>query len=96
MSTRKMILITGKLHATRQESKDQFTRLAATFPKGVIVRYPTIFSEPTATWNDSIRSDISSLMMCDELHLLPNWQGHKRSEILRDIALRIGIKVHYH
>lgn len=91
------VLITGRLpKIPTEESKQQFMKLAATFDKNITVIYPTMFNEPTATWNESIRSDISNLMSCDELHLMHSWQGHKRSEILRNIALAIGIKPHYH
>lgn len=64
--------------------------------KDVTALFPTVFAEPTATWEQSIKSDISALMICEELHLLHNWQGHKRSEILRNIALMVKIKVVYH
>jgi len=94
---RQKVFIAGRLpkHLTDQ-SKERFLALAKTLGKNVSFVFPTVFAEPTATWDDSIRSDIAKLMQCSDLHMLANWQGHKRSEILRNTALSIGIKVHYH
>lgn len=95
--SKKKVLITGKLpKVPNEQSKHAFYELSKKLGKEVTTLYPTVFAEPTATWDESIRSDISKLMTCSDLHLLHNWQGHKRSEILRNIALSIGIKCHYH
>ncbi len=100
MSKRKTVLITGPVKIVSKtlvrESKERFLALGKTFSKDVTVIYPTVLAEPTATWDESIRSDIANLTRCEELHLLHGWQGHKRSEILRNIAISIGIKPIYH
>ena len=73
-----------------------FDELATALGKDVAVLFPTSYAEPEADWSQSIKSDITRLMMCEELHLLHNWQGHKRSEILRNTAMSVGIKCIYH
>jgi len=99
MSHRKKVFISGKLpKKPTPESKAPFVTLGLELKlqNGNNVTFPTVYSEPEADWDSSIRSDISALMSCEELHLLHSWQGHKRSEILRNIAIAIGIKVYYH
>ncbi len=101
--TKTKVFIAGKFpsgkHATQQaiaNATNQFVKLSDVLSKDHRVSHPTIMFEPKATWAESIRSDITKLMACDELHMLHNWQGHKRSEILRNLAMVIGIKVIYH
>lgn len=90
------VFIAGKLSKNAPDAqKKRFTDLAKTLGKDNSFVFPTVYSEPLASWQDSIRSDIANLMHCSDLHMLSNWQGHKRSEILRNIALIIGIHVHY-
>lgn len=94
---RKKVFIAGRLNRNApQAQKERFKAMAKELGKDQSFVFPTVYAEPLATWEDSIRSDISNLMHCSDLHMLSGWQGHKRSEILRDTALRIGIHVHYH
>lgn len=95
----KKIFIAGNTRGTHESVISRFNAMADKVKadtKATKVMVPTVISEPKATWNESIRSDISALMMCDELHMMLHWQGHKRSEILRDLAMRVGIHVVYH
>lgn len=95
----KKIFIAGNTRSTRESVISRFNAMAEKVKadtKVTKVVLPTVINEPKATWNESIRSDISALMMCDELHMMPHWQDHKRSEILRDLAMSIGIHVVYH
>lgn len=81
----------------RQESKDMIVQIDDSLNPIMLTMIPTLLVEPTATYNDAIRSDIIKLMSCDELHLLPGWQLDKASTIIRDIALRLEtIEIVYH
>lgn len=96
MHTRK-VFISGNTRGNKDSVKARFDTVAGQLKNALTeVVLPTVLSEPLATWNESIRSDISALMSCDELHLLSNWMENRRSNILRDLAIRIGIKVTYH
>jgi hypothetical protein len=91
------VFLTGSTKGAHVQVAEKFKRVATELrQQGYKVTLPTVIGEPTASWDASIRSDITALMHCDEIHLMHNWQGHRRSEILRDTALRIGIKAVYH
>ena len=91
------VFIAGSTKGTHQTVSKRFQTVANELKeKGYSkVQMPTVVAVPEATWDDSIKSDITHLMGVDELYMLSNWQGHKRSEILRDIARKIGIKITY-
>lgn len=96
-SKKRFTFVTGKLpKVPTDQYKQRFFALAKTIDKDISVIYPAVFNEPTISWDDSIRADVANLMKCQSLHMLSNWQGHKRSEILRNVAMAIGIKIYYH
>jgi hypothetical protein len=96
---KKTIFIAGNTKGTHEGVINRFHAMIDKLQheiKATKIHTPTVLAEPKATWSQSIRSDITALMTCDELHMMNNWQGHKRSEILRDTANRVGIHVVYH
>ena len=60
-----------------------------------IIFVPTLVHEPTSSQHDAIRSDITKLMSCSDLYLINGWQSDKHSNILRNLAMAINIKLHY-
>jgi len=62
------------------------------FTHGLIINKSLI---PNGTWKDYMVNGISILLLCDEVHMLPDWQNSKGASLERDIALRLGIKVVY-
>jgi len=62
------------------------------FGKGFNTEYPH-----TLPGNHlDVKQSIRNLTTCDELHLCHDWATDKHCNLLRDIALRIDIKVVYH
>jgi hypothetical protein len=63
---------------------------------GYKVVKPAFISDDTKTWEEGVRSDIKTMLECDEVHLLPDWQESRGAQLERDIALRLGMQVVYH
>lgn len=49
----------------------------------------------TGSWQDYMRNDLSILLRCDEIHMLPDWQSSKGAKIEHQLALDLGIKIVY-
>ena len=64
--------------------------------KGYSVIKPAFISDDTKTWEEGVRTDIKTMLECDEVHLLPDWQESRGAQLERDIALRLGMQVVYH
>jgi len=50
---------------------------------------------PKGTWNQYMRNDIAILIICDEIHMLPDWKDSKGAKIEHQLALDLGIKIVY-
>jgi len=64
--------------------------------RGYHVVKPQAVTDDSQPWNDSVRNDIKQMLECDEVHLLPDWQESRGSQLERDIAIRLGMQVVYH
>jgi len=49
-----------------------------------------------SNWDDTVRADIKTMLECDEVHLLPDWQESRGAQLERDIAVRLGMQIVYH
>ena len=47
------------------------------------------------SWEAIMKECIAALMECDEVHLLPSWQGSKGATLERNIAEGLNMKVVY-
>jgi hypothetical protein len=47
------------------------------------------------TWKQYMKNDLSILLKCDEIHMLPDWKDSKGAKIEHQLALDLGIKIVY-
>lgn len=47
-------------------------------------------------WSDYMRYCVALLVMCDQIHMLPNWKDSKGAKIEHDLAKNLGIEITYH
>lgn len=45
------------------------------------------------TWENYLKADITKMLTCDIVYLLPDWQESKGAQLERDIALRLNMDV---
>lgn len=53
------------------------------------------FLNPRQSWEFYMKNDIATLMLCDEIHMLPDWYTSKGASIERQLAEDLGIKIVY-
>lgn len=46
------------------------------------------------TWECAMRQDLREMLTCDAVALLPGWESSKGANIERELAGKVGIKVH--
>lgn len=46
-------------------------------------------------WQNYMKRDLTILLRCDEVHMLPDWKDSKGATIERQLALDLGIIVRY-
>ena len=90
--------VAGKITGLpKAQVKDKFNLIASQLTgMGYHVVKPIGVHDDTKTWDAAMRSDIKTMLECDEVHLLPDWQESRGAQLERDIALRLGMHVVYH
>jgi len=64
------------------------------FTHGFFINW-SLISEGGADWLTYMRNDIKTLMLCDEIHMLKDWESSKGAKIEHDLAKSLGIKIVY-
>ncbi len=54
------------------------------------------YSKKNPTWNDYMKLDISYLMTCDAIAMLPNWEESKGAKLEKYIANELNMKIYYY
>ena len=77
------------------ERKEAFERAAKRYRmQGYLVSNPFNSGVPaTASWEEHMKADIAMLMQCDIIYLLEGWQDSRGSQIEKNLAEVVGIKV---
>jgi len=90
--------LAGKITGLPKENvNDKFNMISAKLTGlGYDVIKPLSVSDDSRSWEDGVRRDIKTMLECDEVHLLPDWQESRGAQLERDIALRLGMQVVYH
>ena len=94
----KLIYISGKISGIPLETaKAKFEAAADVIRnKGDRPANPFYNGLPdTSTWEQHMKSDISMMMECDEVVMLPCWKDSKGAQLEKDIALRLGMPITY-
>ena len=74
-------------------------RCAFTFAEGRILAHgmkpvnPHTLCDPSWDWNKCMRADISALVACDAILMLPGWERSSGAQLELHIAHRVGIEV---
>lgn len=91
------IYISGPMTGIPDENRPAFNEVAqALRTAGHDVFNPAENGLPaTATWAQHMRADITALMDCDSILLLPGWQYSKGATLELVIALDLGMTVHH-
>ena len=98
MFMKKTAYVAGKITGLPKEDvNDKFNMIADELAEmGYQVVKPVSVSDDSRSWEDGVRSDIKTMLECDEVHLLPDWQESRGAQLERDIAVRLGMQVVYH
>lgn len=81
----------------RAHVKEKFNMISRQLTdQGYRVVKPAAVTDDSKPWDDAVRDDIKTMLECDEVHLLPDWQESRGAQLERDIALRLGMHVVYH
>ena len=58
-----------------------------------VVNPAEINADPSAKWEDCMRSDIAQLVTCGRVHLLAGWEKSRGATLEHHIALSLGMEV---
>lgn len=94
----KTAYIAGKITGLpADEVKEKFSKISDKLKgMGYEVVAPLALTDSAQPWSQSIRSDIKTMLECDEIHMLPDWQDSRGAQLERDIAIRLDMEVVYH
>ncbi|MBC7552532.1 MAG: DUF4406 domain-containing protein [Taibaiella sp.] len=94
----KTAYVAGKITGLpKEEVKSKFNTISSQLSDmGYQVVEPVGVNDDSHTWDVAVRKDIKTMLECDEVHLLPDWQESRGAQLERDIALRLGMEVVYH
>lgn len=62
------------------------------YTHGLIINFEILGK---GTWEEYMKNDISILIRCDEIHLLPDWKESKGAIIERNLAISLNIPIIY-
>jgi hypothetical protein len=60
-----------------------------------IVNPAEINTDPNAKWADCMREDITALVWCEGIFMMPGWERSKGASLEHHIAQSLGMKVVY-
>src|SRR5690625_886848 len=89
------IYISGPMTGINDLNRPLFNSVATELrDMGYDVVNPVELCPPGMGWSDCMRRDISALMECDSILLLPGWMDSKGARLERHIAVQLGMQVY--
>lgn len=94
-SRRKAVYLSGPMSGLPDFNKQAFMNAEARLnAAGIKVVNPVKNGVPAdAEWSEHMRADISMLMTCAQIAMLPGWQNSKGAKLELHIAKQLGIAV---
>lgn len=91
----KRVYISGPMTGIEELNFPAFNRAAVQLRElGFLVINPVELNpDPSADWHMCLRDDITALMTCDTIAMLPGWEGSNGAHLEVHIAHRVGIRV---
>lgn len=95
MKTCEKIYISGPITGMPNLNREAFTEAKMALGKCAVNPFDLNDDQKTKKWSDYMRKDISALVQCDSILMLPGWQFSKGAGLELYIASILGFTIYY-